>query len=169
MITLTVTDGSGNSSTCDVTVNVEDNIPPVASCKAFDLHLDASGNGTLLASDIDDGSSDNCSLNYSLSQSAFTCADLGIQNITLTVTDPGGNTDDCTASVTVIDDTPPVAVCQDITVQLDGSGNATILGADIDGGSSDNCGINFMTATPNGFSCIDVGPNTVTLTVFDEL
>jgi len=168
VVTLTVEDGSGNSSTCDVTVNVEDNIPPVASCQDFDLHLDASGNGTLLASDIDNGSSDNCSLNYSLSQSAFTCADLGPQSVTLTVTDPGGNSDNCVATVTVIDDTPPNAVCQDITVQLDASGNATISGADIDGGSTDNCGILFMTATPNGFSCIDVGVQTVTLTVYDE-
>ena len=168
VVTLTVTDGSNNSSTCDVIVTVEDNIPPVASCKDFDLHLDASGNGTLLASDIDNGSSDNCSLNYSLSKSAFTCADLGPQSVTLTVTDPGSNSASCTATVTVIDDTPPNAVCQDITVQLDATGNASITGSDIDGGSTDNCGVQFMTASPNGFSCLDVGVQTVTLTVYDN-
>jgi hypothetical protein len=43
--------------------------------------------------------------------------------------------------VTVEDTIPPVAICQDITVQLDATGNASITGADIDNGSNDNCGI----------------------------
>jgi hypothetical protein len=39
-----------------------------------------------------------------------------------------------------IDNTPPVAVCQDIMVQLDNNGNATVSVTDIDNGSSDNEG-----------------------------
>ncbi len=51
---------------------------------------------------IDDGSSDNCgSVTLSLSQDMFDCDDLGDNTVTLTVEDGCGNTDDCTATVTV--------------------------------------------------------------------
>ena len=44
------------------------------------------------------------------------------------------------------DSTPPTAVCQDITVQLDANGTVSITAADIDGGSFDNCGIASITS-----------------------
>ncbi|WP_299761189.1 T9SS type A sorting domain-containing protein [uncultured Dokdonia sp.] len=65
------------------------------------------------------------------------------------------------------DTTPPVAVCQDITIQLDANGNATILTSDIDNGSTDDVGIGAFSVTPSGFDCDDIGANTVTLTVVD--
>jgi hypothetical protein len=43
--------------------------------------------------------------------------------------------------VTVEDTVPPVAICQDITVQLDATGNTSITPADVDNGSNDACGI----------------------------
>ncbi len=66
-----------------------------------------------------------------------------------------------------VDNTPPIAVCQDITVQLEAPGTASITGGDVDGGSTDNGGIASLEVSPNSFSCADVGPNTVTLTVTD--
>ncbi|QTN39583.1 hypothetical protein HZ996_10685 [Cryomorphaceae bacterium] len=36
--------------------------------------------------------------------------------MTLTVTDENGNTDQCTATVTVEDNIDPTAICQDITI-----------------------------------------------------
>lgn len=42
-----------------------------------------------------------------------------------------------TTVVTVLAIVAPSAVCQDIMAQLDGSGIATILPQDLDGGSSD--------------------------------
>jgi hypothetical protein len=72
----------------------------------------------------------------------------------------------CTATVTVEDTIPPVAICQSITLGLDATGNATITPADVDGGSNDACGIASLSVTPNSFTCGDVGNNTsVTLTV----
>ena len=48
------------------------------------------------------------------------------------------------ATVTVEDNVNPTAICQDITVQLDASGNATIAEDAVNNGSSDACGsINF--------------------------
>ncbi len=61
----------------------------------------------------------------------------------------------------------PTVVTQNITVQLDGSGAASIVPGDIDDDSSDACGIQSMTLDVEDFDCSDVGPNTVTLTVTD--
>jgi hypothetical protein len=167
-VTLTVTDVNGNDATCTATVTVEDNVAPEAICQNIAVQLDATGNASIAATDIDGGSSDNCEIaSMSVSPDAFTCADVGANTVTLTVTDVNGNIATCTANVTVGDNTPPTAVCQDITIQLDATGNASISAADIDGGSSDSCGIDSFTASQTAFTCADVGANTVTLTVTD--
>ncbi|MBT7044741.1 MAG: HYR domain-containing protein, partial [Gammaproteobacteria bacterium] len=63
--------------------------------------------------------------------------------------------------------TLPVANCQDIIVQVDGSGIANITASDIDNESTADCGLQSLTATPNSFTCSNLGPNTVTLTITD--
>jgi hypothetical protein len=57
---------------------------------------------------------------------------------------------------------------QDITVQLDANGNASIVANDIDAGSSAPCGIASLTLDQTEFTCSDLGENTVTLTVTDN-
>ncbi len=167
-VVLTVTDNNGNVSTCNATVEVEDNVAPVALCQDITVQLDGTGNISITASDIDGGSSDACGIaSLVATPNSFTCAEVGANNVTLTVTDNNGNVSTCVAIVTVEETTPPVAVCQDITVQLDATGNVIISGMDIDGGSSDNCAIVTWTASPNSFTCAEVGANTVTLTVTD--
>ena len=52
-INFTVTDVNGNSSTTTANVTVEDNVAPVASCKDITVQLDASGNASITAADID--------------------------------------------------------------------------------------------------------------------
>ncbi|MCW5520262.1 HYR domain-containing protein [Aureitalea sp. L0-47] len=250
-VTLTVTDTSGNSSTCTATVTVEDNVPPVAMCVPdFTLLLDAMGNASLTAMDIDNGSTDACGIaSLSISPSTFDCSNVGPNTVTLTVTDVNGNVSTCTTVVTVVDVTPPqiicpmdvnasndagicgaavtfpdalaidecgidsvvqtmglpsgsvfpvgtttieftatdvngntntcsfdiivtddeapVAVCQDITIQLDANGMAMITPMDIDGGSTDNCDIGSLSVSQDTFDCSNVGPNNVILTVTD--
>ena len=72
---------------------------------------------------------------------------------TLTLTEDNSNVSTYAAAIIVEDNVAPepTAVCQDITVQLDATGNVTITGADIDNGSSDACGIASLTASPNAF------------------
>ncbi|MDT0554339.1 gliding motility-associated C-terminal domain-containing protein, partial [Urechidicola vernalis] len=60
-----------------------------------------------------------------------------------------------------------LAVCQDITIQLDATGNVSITEGDIDGGSTDNCAIDTIVASMTSFDCSNVGDNIVTLTVTD--
>ncbi|MBL1279261.1 MAG: HYR domain-containing protein [Fluviicola sp.] len=168
-VTLTVTDNNGNVSTCTSVVTVEDNVAPVAMCQPFTAQLDASGNVTITGADIDGGSTDACGVaSLVASPNTFTCAEVGANTVTLTVTDVNGNVSTCTSTVTVEDNVAPTAICQDIIVQLDATGNVIITGTDIDGGSTDACGIASVTASPNTFTCAEVGPNTVTLTVTDN-
>ncbi|OBX23709.1 MULTISPECIES: HYR domain-containing protein [Bizionia] len=62
----------------------------------------------------------------------------------------------------------PIAVCQDIIVQLDAMGNATILPEEVDGGSSDPEGSALsFSVSQNTFDCSNLGTNIVTLTVTD--
>ena len=167
--TFLVTDPSGNTATCSFDVTVTDNEPPVANCVApFTLQLDATGNASITPADIDNGSTDNCGIaSLAVSPSTFTCADVGPNTVTLTVTDVNGNSSTCTTVVTVEDNVAPTAVCMDITIDLDADGNATITPADVDGGSTDACGIASLSIDVDTFDCSDVGPNNVVLTVTD--
>src|SRR5690554_1516955 len=54
-------DGNGLSSTCNFDVVVEDHEAPTAICQPITVTLDASGNANIVASDLDNGSFDNCS------------------------------------------------------------------------------------------------------------
>jgi Putative metal-binding motif/Secretion system C-terminal sorting domain/HYR domain len=100
-VTLTVTDNNGNSSTCTATVTVQDNTAPSANCKNFTTALDPDGYYTLAPASVDDGSSDACGVTLSVSPNSFDCGDEGANTVTLTVTDPSGNSSTCTATVTI--------------------------------------------------------------------
>jgi|GEM_PF-4198917 len=167
-VTLLVTDVNGNSDSCTTIVIVEDNIAPTALCQNIIVQLDATGNATITAGDIDGGSTDNCSIaSTSININSFTCAEVGANNVTLTVTDSNGNSSSCVAVVTVEDSVAPSVVCQDVTVLLDASGNATITAADVNGGSDDACGVASIAIDTDTFTCVDIGPNNVILTVTD--
>jgi len=64
--------------------------------------------------------------------------------------------------------TPPEAICQDITVQLDATGSTSILANDINNGSNDLCSSITLSLDQESFTCSDLGDNIVTLTVTDE-
>ncbi|NHM02245.1 T9SS type B sorting domain-containing protein [Flavobacterium difficile] len=167
-VTLTVTDVNGNISTGTATVTVQDAILPTVITQNITVQLDATGNATITAAQIDNGSTDNCSVaSVTVSPNTFTCANVGPNTVTLTVTDANGNMSTGTATVTIQDTVLPTVITQNITVQLDATGNATITAAQVDNGSTDNCGIATITVSPNTFTCANVGPNTVTLTVTD--
>ena len=167
--TLTVTDAVGNTSTCNATITVTDSSPPLAVCQDITIQLDASGSAVIVGSDIDGGSTDNGTIVSAIAgQTAFDCTHLGANTVPLTVTDDGGNASNCDATVTVEDSIGPVAICQDITIQLDALGNATVVAADVDSGSTDNCAIATLDVTQTNFDCTDLGANTVTLTVTDQ-
>ncbi len=168
IVTLTVTDETGTSATCTAQVTILES-PPTAICKDITVELNPLGEVVINGLDVNDNSTDDCGIiSYVVVPSFFDCENLGENVVTLTVTDGSGFTSTCTAIVTVEDNVPPTAVCLDITVELDQDGMASIVAADIDGGSTDNCTIVSISVTPSDFDCANVGPNVVTLTVTDQ-
>jgi hypothetical protein len=167
-VTLTVTDAAGNTDTATAIVTVQDITKPVARTRSVIAKLDASGAASITAAQVDNGSTDNCSIaSVTVSPSSFTCANLGANTVTLTVTDINGNVSTKTATVTVQDTIVPVVIIKNITVQLSPAGTVTIAGSQLDDGSTDNCGIATITVSPSVFTCSKVGANTVTVTVKD--
>ncbi|MBC6369227.1 Ig-like domain-containing protein, partial [Algoriphagus sp. AK58] len=167
-VTLTVTDVNGNQATGTATVTVEDNTAPTVTTRNLTIQLDATGNASITADQLNNGSTDACGIqSITASKTTFDCTNVGPNTVTLTVTDVNGNTATGTAIVTVEDTTAPIVQTRSITIQLDATGNASIMAAQLDNGSTDACGIQSITASKTTFDCTNVGPNTVTLTVTD--
>ena len=163
----TSTNGSsGCISTASITVR--DAVAPVVVTRPVTVQLNAAGAATVTAAQVNNGSTDNCSIaTTTVSPSSFTCANVGPNTVTLTVTDASGNTSTGTAVVTVQDLIAPTVITRPITVLLNANGQASITAAQINNGSTDNCGVNSVTVSPSTFTCANLGPNTVTLTVTD--
>ena len=71
-------DSSGNSASCNLTVNILDIIPPVAICQDITVYLDDVGEVSITAGDIDNGSNDACGIDsISIDAEDFLCADKG--------------------------------------------------------------------------------------------
>ena len=152
-------------------VTVTDEEAPSVTCNDITVVLDASG-GYFLSDDninaIALGSSDPSGIAATtVSPNSFSCNDVGRNSVLLTVTDFYGNYSTCSATVTVEDNTAPIAICQNVTVQLDVLGKASILESQLNNGSNDACGIQTIIADQTTFDCSHVGPNTVVLTVTD--
>ncbi|MBK7408035.1 MAG: hypothetical protein IPJ40_08160 [Saprospirales bacterium] len=167
-VTLTVTDVNGNSNTCTATITVEDNVAPEALCQNLTVELDAAGAGSITPAEVNNGSTDACGVaSLALDQVDFDCTDVGPNVVTLTVTDVNGNSNTCTAAITVEDNVAPEALCQGVTVHLNLAGLGSITPAQVNNGSNDVCGIATLVLDQVGFNCDDIGLNTVTLTVTD--
>jgi hypothetical protein len=167
-VTLTVTDVNGNVSTAPAIITVQDKVAPVAIAQDVIVQLDATGNGSTTAALVNNGSNDACGIaTLALSKTTFDCGNVGSNNVTLTVTDVNGNVSTAPAIVTVQDKVPPVAIAQDVTVQLDATGNGSTTAALVNNGSTDACGIATLALSKTTFDCSNVGPNNVILTVTD--
>lgn len=174
-VTLSATDGIRNSI-CTFTVTWKDETPPAAVCKNAAVSLQAGGLAAITVADIDNNSTDNCGVqNRSLNSTSFNCNNLGVNTVVLTVTDVNGLSSTCTATVTVNDPNTyccaaPLAVCKtNPVITLDNTGQAVIALADINNGSSFECGLQSIGVQPNTLNCTHVSaPLTVTLTVTDQ-
>jgi phage tail protein X len=136
------TDACGNSSTCSQVITVDDSTAPDLDCPA-NMTIECTAS-TLPANTGIATVLDNCDTSPSLTYSdqitpSQTCPQEYLITRTWTATDDCGNATNCIQLITVDDSTPPMAVCQDITVYLDNNGQVTITPADIDNGSTDNC------------------------------
>jgi hypothetical protein len=103
-IVWTYTDSSGNFSTQNQEVEIEDTVDPVAATQNIQVDLAGNSSVNIVPSDVNNGSSDNCGIeSMTLSQDTFTA--IGNYTVDLTVTDYASNSDMATANVEVIDST----------------------------------------------------------------
>jgi hypothetical protein len=172
--------GSGSGSEDKVSTNVDfdpwltaaqaiqnicipPNNPPVARCK--DVAVSAGSDCKAMA-DINNGSSDPDGDPITLSQSPGGLYPMGNTLIILTVTDDKGASDSCQATVTVVDDAPPLITCPaNITVEFtDPSGAVVNYAIPI---ANDNCGISSTSCTPGSGSKFPIGTTLVTCTATD--
>ncbi|MDR2448356.1 MAG: HYR domain-containing protein [Prevotellaceae bacterium] len=121
VVTYTVKNALGLSSSSTFSVTVEDQEAPVITCKNGDVYLDATGHAVLdVSSTLIATATDNCdatsSLVYKISpetSSSFSCADLGEKQVNVRAIDVSNNHSSlCAATVTVHNDQPPLAVCK---------------------------------------------------------
>ena len=168
-ITLTVSDVSGNSATQSAQITVMDTAAPTVLTQNVTVFLDANGEGTVAANQVDSSSSDNCAIaSMILSDSIFDCSDTtSANNIVLSVTDISGNSASSNAQITVLDTMSPIAIAQNLTLFLDANGQVIAQPSQVDNGSYDNCGIANLTLSDSVFNCADSGINNISLTVHD--
>ncbi len=142
----------------------ECNNPPVAQCQ--DVQVPADGSCQASAS-VDGGSFDPDGDPITLSPSPAGPYPLGQTQVTLTVFD-GQATNQCVATVTVVDVTNPVISCPaDITVDNDpGQGGAVV---NFTTATTDNCDSNVaVVCTPASGSTFPVGTTGVNCTATDD-
>uniref|UniRef100_UPI0025F91D45 gliding motility-associated C-terminal domain-containing protein n=1 Tax=uncultured Draconibacterium sp. TaxID=1573823 RepID=UPI0025F91D45 len=175
-VTFTATDDCGNSVSTTATFTIVDTIAPTFTAPADitiysgdDCQYDASVEVTGDVTDESDICCTDLNAEYTEITEQGNCAGEWIITRTWTLADACGNEAEPQVQViTVLDNTAPTAVCNDITIQLNENGVASITVADIDGGSTDNCAIDTMFIDKENFYCGGLGVNLVTLTVIDE-
>ncbi|MDF3077371.1 MAG: hypothetical protein K0S09_1260 [Sphingobacteriaceae bacterium] len=80
-VILTAKDASGNFTTQTFTVTAKDQTTPIATAKNITKQLDASGNVTVTAAEINDGSSDNVGIaSMTVSPSTFNCSNINLSS-----------------------------------------------------------------------------------------
>jgi PQQ-dependent dehydrogenase (s-GDH family) len=125
--------------------------PPIANCKNISVELNAFGNATITAEQINNGSTDDVSIaSLALDRTTFNCADVGTpQTVYLTVKDNQGSESVCNAIVTVTNTTQALT--------------APTLPA-----ISQNC-IATVLPTILNYKCLNITPTTTDPTTFNNI
>ncbi|MCB0632693.1 MAG: hypothetical protein KDD15_23305, partial [Lewinella sp.] len=174
---LTVTDDSGNQSTCVTAIRVINDIAPVVTAcpQNRNISLDP-GSCTVTVPDLTTEIMGTIACG-SFSASQFPEAGTSISGAHGTVFEVGvgltgengsSSSPSCTVSFTIQDVTAPVAQCTPLTVDVDNI--PTDLAQQLGAGSTDSCGeIASFSLSKQTFDCDELGVHTVTLTLTDTV
>ena len=158
----------GSSTYCNTIVQINDKVAPVAKCTTAINTYTFNSNNTLRpnVSWVDDGSYDPCdgTISRKVYPTALKCHQMGEQVLTMVIYDAQQNRSECQSTVMIL---PAPPQCQDISVQLEASGEASISSDDIFIGTDNACGTN-LTLSQLDFNCSDIGANEVILTLTTE-
>ncbi|WP_299116734.1 hypothetical protein, partial [uncultured Winogradskyella sp.] len=137
--------------------------PPVANCNTtLTVQLDAFGNATITAADIDNNSTDDFDTpTLTIDVNTFDCSDIGTPiTVTLTAEDTLGQTDTCTTLITVEDNVNPVTpTLAPVTVDCNGTLTAPT--------TTDACAGTITGTTSDTLSFVEGGSTTITWTFND--
>jgi hypothetical protein len=156
--------------TFDIQAEAEpDTLAPFAVCLPITVPIAANGIAVVDATLLGAGSTDNCAItNWGATPSQFTCGDAGPQVVQLSLSDALGNASGCSATITVADQLAPQALCNNVSLVFGPGLTAQTTLAALEAGSTDNCGIDSIWASPLQFTCTQAGANAVVLSVRDS-
>ncbi|MCK3685487.1 PKD-like domain-containing protein, partial [Maribellus sp. YY47] len=176
VVTITVTDPAGNTDDCTATLTLVDNIAPQITCPG-NITQTASAGVCEAVVNFTATATDNCSAVVTYSHNPGTSFPVGTTTVTATATDPAGNTDVCTFTVTVTDDEAPNITCP---TSYTATGNSACTGVVNVAPPvyDDNCGVtsfswtmsgatNASGVTPIGTYTFNRGTTTILYTVTD--
>jgi len=174
-IEVTIVDNVENQITKTAEVTVADTVKPVLDPDTVTIYLDEDGNASVTKEELVHEATDNCSLkDTTIGQSTFTCADLGDNEVEVTITDQSDNESTQMAIVTVEDSIKPAITCPgDQSVDAGSDNTYTVSGTEFDPSeTSDNCSEFTLTNDFNDSETLDgasfsSGTTTVVWTVAD--
>ena len=176
-VTWIVTDGSGNTSTCQQTITVTDDEPPTIECAVASQTQTADpgvcqADVTVVTPNANDNNMVVSLLNdYNNTSDASDTYPVGTTTVVWTVTDDTGNTSICSQDVIVTDDEVPSITCAEDQTQTADAGVAEAAVTVTAPGTSDNCGVagvvNDYNNTADASGTYPVGTTPVTWTVTD--
>lgn len=168
-----VGDGGGSSS-CEAVISIIDTDEPALTCVAnYEVSLDIDGNAILDPSSLITVVEDNCTetsdLLLVLSQTTFSCDDLGsIVPITLTVTDASNNAATCSSEINIVDDLGPEINCLDSEVTVTNINGELIASDQFIESVLDNCDLNpSISPATFSFACAEQGLNNLEISAID--
>lgn len=140
------------------------NLPPVARCK--DVTVSTSPGTCTASASVNNGSFDPDGDSITLVPSSDASYNLGVNSVTLIVTDSNDASASCTATVTVVDQQPPTLTCPaDLTREATGPQGTTVA---FSATATDNCSVAPTTScTPSTGSAFPLGTTSVSCTTTD--
>ena len=191
-VVLTVTDAATNTATCSFSVTLEDDTKPSITCPGdIEVGTDSELCSATVLIPTPLSVSDNCTANPELDfryrmndgvnapggwsswqESTHIILDLGRWQVQWRATDEAGNSKRCSFFIEVQDDEPPLAACQDLTVEFNGENSRLIQSGEVwdEMNSTDNCDeVSLLGFTPAEVNCGQIGQIVpVLLTVEDD-